>query len=248
MPSINWAKKIAYEGNVSIPGGEKFSYAYDLALFEDLVNSQAMVLLVTVTMDFTFDDYDGLTWGATDKTAFMNGVKTLCEGAWSNKFRIIKAFPVPGLASGFDRTIPNRSGSYSEARVAILVNTSEGSSLWLRGWNINVKKTKSPVRPSVGDKSNVRFESTMLDPNIPDGGTKPRRSIVHEFGHMLGYRDEYPNSERGTDAYVGEVDSIMHVGDTIKERHYVFFADWISNKLCAPWAVEGRRTLQNTPL
>ena len=40
----------------------------------------------------------------------------------------------------------------------------------------------------------------------------------------------------------------MHYGETVRERHYVFFADWISNKLCGPWAVEGRRTLDNTPL
>lgn len=100
----------------------------------------------------------------------------------------------------------------------------------------------------VRDKSDVRFESTGLDPSVPYGGTKPRRSIVHEFGHLLGYRDEYPNSDRGTNVYTGNSDSIMHYGETVRERHYVFFADWISNKLCGPWAVEGRRTLDNTPL
>jgi hypothetical protein len=61
MPNINWAKKIAFESDVSIPGGEGFSRAYDLALFEDFSDGQALVLLVTVILDFTFEDGGGGT-------------------------------------------------------------------------------------------------------------------------------------------------------------------------------------------
>lgn len=116
MTIINWAKKIAYEGNVSIPRGERWNRAYDLALFEDLANNQALVLLVTVIMDFTFKDGDGGTWATTDKTAFMNGVKTECEKAWSDKFRITPRYCADDLAS--------------EARVVILIKTAEDMSFW----------------------------------------------------------------------------------------------------------------------
>jgi hypothetical protein len=40
----------------------------------------------------------------------------------------------------------------------------------------------------------------------------------------------------------------MNLGDIIRERHYVFFADWMSNTLGSPWLVEGRFNPFNTPL
>jgi hypothetical protein len=117
---------------------------------------------------------------------------------------------------------------------------------WQSHWTITAHKLKSPIQNFVRNKSDVRFESTGLDPKVPYGGSKPRRSIVHEFGHMLGYRDEYRNSERGTTAYLGDSESMMHFGETVRERHYVFFADWMTNKLKSPWLVEGRWNLANT--
>jgi hypothetical protein len=248
MPNINWAKKIAYEGNVSIPGGEGWSRAYDLAVFEEFGDDQALVLLVTVIMDFTFKDGDGGTWATTDKTAFMNSVKTECEKAWSDQFRITKGAPVPGLARGFSATVPVRdlAGSASKASVVILIKTAEGMWSWQSHWTIAAHKLKSPIQNFVRNKSDVRFESTGLDPGVPYGGSKPRRSIVHEFGHMLGYRDEYPNSDRGTTAYLGDSESLMHFGEKVRARHYVFFADWMTNKLNSPWLVEGQWNLANT--
>jgi hypothetical protein len=251
MPNINWAKKLASEGSVSIPGGEKWGRAYDLALFEDFNDSQALVLLVTVILDFTFRDDDGGSWEDSEKAKFMNDVKAACEGAWSDRWLIKKGAPPPGLATGTSTTVPVRdlSGSASVARVVILIKAEEGMILpWSSHWTITARKVQSPVQNFVRGKSDVRFESTGLDPKVPYGGSKPRRSIVHEFGHLLGYRDEYPNSDRGTGAYLTDSDSIMHYGETVRERHYVFFADWMTNKLNSPWLVEGRRNLANTPL
>lgn len=237
MAIINWPKKVAYEGNVSIPGGEGWDRAYDLALFEERGNNRALVLLVTINMDFSFKDGDGGKWEPTDKTAFMNSVKTECENAWSNKFRI-----KPQWCS---------EDSFSEASVVILIKAADDFSPWQSHWSITAPKVKDPIQCYVRNKSDVRLEGTEssgLHLVVPKGGTKPRRSIVHEFGHMLGYRDEYPNSDRGTTAYVGDTDSMMHYGETVRDRHYVFFADWIAKKLKEPWAVEGRLTLKNTSL
>jgi hypothetical protein len=255
MANINWSKKIAYEGNVSIPMGEKWDKAYDLALFEELGSETTLVLLVTVIINFSFEDGDGGSWDDSNKEAFKQGVKDLCEKAWSEKFLIQKSLvPIPGLALDSTRTIPHRSGtsalnpSASQAKVAILIKTEESRFLWSKHWSITVHKLKAPLRPYVRDNSDVRWESTVLEPFIPYGGSKKRKSVVHEFGHLLGYRDEYLHSDRGTEAYTSETDSIMNLGETVMDRHYVFFADWITNKLNDPWAVRGRKNIYNTSL
>lgn len=243
LPVINWAKQVAFEGNVSIPKisssrADSYDRAYDLALFEDRANKQALVLLVTIIMDFDFRDGDfgNGTWIDTDKRTFVDNLKAACEEAWSNQHLITPMYCADDLV-------------WSEARVVILIKTAEGALSYFKShWTVTVRKVEEPVQNYIKDKNDVRFESTGLDPSVPDGGIKKRRSIVHEFGHMLGYADEYPRSGRGINFYISESDSIMHLGDVVKDRHYVFFADWISNKLGGPWAVEGRRTLKNTLL
>ena len=253
MPYIDWAKKIAYEGNVSIPPGagdaERWGSAYDLALFEDGQKLPGLVLLATVNLNFKWEDGDEKSWETTEKKAFMNGFKTECEKAWSDKFRITKDAPVPGLALGTSRTVPNSAGSYSVARVAILINTVEQwSNIGTHGTITVYRETPKAKRIGVKDQRDVVFEKESLSLHTPSGGTKERRTVVHEFGHFLGYRDEYPGADRGTSAYTGDSDSIMHRGDAVRERHYVFFADWISERLNSSWKVEGLRNLSNTPL
>jgi hypothetical protein len=260
MPNIDWAKKIAYEGKVSVPAGEEFDRAYDLALFEDLNDKDALVLLVTVILDFKFTgEGDGGMWTSTDKTNFMNSVKNECEPAWSDKFRIMRP-TVPGLAVGTSDTVPvDRGGGRNVARVVILIKTAEDMYPWQSHWTVTAYKMIKPgAGPTptgdhfyVNHNGDVRFDSTggpNLDLVQPFGAPNKRPPVIHEFGHMLGYKDEYKGSQRGIDFYLNDQDSIMNWGTTIRERHYVFFADWITNKLGTFWQVEGRTSLKNTLL
>jgi hypothetical protein len=245
MPNINWAKKIAFESGVSIPGGENWSRAYDLALFEDFSDDTALVLLVTVKLGFEFENDGGGDWDGPEKKKFMNDVKAACEGAWSDKWLITQG-------RGLPMCLKNQAGPppRTVARVVILIQLQEDTPLLpsLAHWSLTAYKVAKPKKNYVSHQSDVRYESTGLTPDVPYHGTKPRRSIVREFGHILGYRDEYPDSDRGISAYLSDSESMMHVGETVRDRHYVFFADWISKKLNSEWFVEGQRNLANTPL
>jgi hypothetical protein len=241
MALISWGNKIYYEGNAGVPAGEKWSKCYDLALFGELGNPLGLVLWVTVILSFDFVDAGGGDWSASEQADFKNGIKTKCESAWSDKFKIRAMFCSDDLPTTASVAITVRTdGSYASSH-----------------WSVTARKVASPVQNYVRDNNDVRFESTGLTPAVPYGGSKPRISLVHEFGHLLGLRDEYPGSDRGTDKYTGDADSMMNLGSEIRARHYVFFADWLTNlpkktcKVQGTWFVDGPdgpRTLSNTPM
>jgi hypothetical protein len=68
------------------------------------------------------------------------------------------------------------------------------------------------------------------------GLTITQRAAIHEFGHMLGYRDEYAfdptvigdKEWTHSSSHRGDTDSIMYWGEVVEPRHYVLLADWIS--------------------
>jgi hypothetical protein len=82
-----------------------------------------------------------------------------------------------------------------------------------------------------------------------------QHAAAHEFGHMLGYRDEYPLDAKydPNPNWLKDTDSIMNIGETVQERHYVFFADWLSKQWMASgkgrfqvaWKVNGKTDLVN---
>jgi hypothetical protein len=131
-------------------------------------------------------------------------------------------------------------------------------------WRIDVYKGKAPkkgVYVERGIYSDGQWQLDGLQKAIPSGGTAPRETNVHEFGHLLGLADEYPDSDKGIRFYLNDTKSLMHLGDEVKPRHYVFFADWISRNLrkkfpgqCQPgeWKVRdtagGKFDLSNTQI
>jgi len=50
-----------------------------------------------------------------------------------------------------------------------------------------------------------------------------------KFGHMLGHRDEYPKANDNMN-WTKDYPSIMYHGETIRDRHYAMFADWVTDK------------------
>jgi hypothetical protein len=181
----------------------------------------------------------------------MDDYKTQCSSVWGEKHQLVTANPT--LAA-------------KVAGVIFKIETMEsgaGATFSHSHWNVKCRKVSSP-RPSFtrpgggGSMSNGTAELNSLDltPSTPYGATGTRRTAVHEFGHMLGYRDEYPvppsaspaDAALFTTSHPTDVDSIMYFGETIYPRHYVFFADWVSRQWvskdpvnCKPseWTVNG---------
>jgi hypothetical protein len=92
------------------------------------------------------------------------------------------------------------------------------------------------------------LDSDDLTP-VDKGGPELQRGAVHEFGHMIGYRDEYTNKGAVVDNPNFTTDSaaIMHSGEHVRDRHYVFFADWLTQQSPPKtvWRVNGVLDMNN---
>ncbi len=225
-------KKIFSEDNVDITqGGTKPQAAYDLALYEELGQITRAVLEVTIILVFDFEDADS-KWTEQEKLSFMSDFKKECAVAWGEKHRLVRPKPMP-LA-------PARS-----AGVIFNIVTRDGWDIDHSHWNVKCRKVgkarMSFVKPGGGGwitNGVAEWDSLDLDPEKKPGATTTQRAAIHEFGHMLGYRDEYPDpgatpkeiAELYNGSHPSDTDSIMYWGEKIYPRHYVFFADWISQQ------------------
>lgn len=78
-------------------------------------------------------------------------------------------------------------------------------------------------------------------------GLHDRDVVAHEFGHWIGYADEYPDwwdARECPDRLVSNPESIMwsqHMG-RVWPSHYSVFADWLEiNRCCSVEVVDGMR-------
>jgi hypothetical protein len=71
--------------------------------------------------------------------------------------------------------------------------------------------------------------------------TSGDRTVAHEAGHMFGNVDEYPEEDRCPDRVTFDDDSIMASGNTVHDRHYQRFADWVSAFTCCDYVPEERK-------
>jgi hypothetical protein len=242
-------------------GGTKPKATYDLALYEELgSNGTKAVLEVTTILIFNFMDGSS-AWTKQEKVDFMADVSKEIAKAWGEKFEIRTTNPTPPA---------------KVAGVIFNIVTKDGGALgfkWGHGhWNVTCRKVDAP-RPSDttpgggGCCSNgtARWDSRDLTLETPYGANTSikQRGAVHEYGHMLGYRDEYPNPSgvKGdplfSTAHPSDEKSIMFWGEEVRPRHYVFLADWISLKWIAKdsknckahdWKVDGKIDLLNAGL
>jgi len=185
----DYGRKIFSEENVDVPAGLKTVSAYDLALYPELGNHRRGVLVVTVIGSFTFkdgkkDDGTPLTWTGAQKTAYLNDFKRAAVQTWTDKHRITTASLVATI---------------KDVGVMFDVRVAESMSVFRHShWNIAVTRTDKYRTSGVyGDGGGLCTNGdAFLDSqdvtatNV--GGPALQRACVHEFGHMPGYRDEYP--------------------------------------------------------
>src|SRR5262249_29594005 len=126
-------------------------------------------------------------------------------------------------------------------------------------WNMDVTKVDKFTTSSVGGCGGGAFwnGSTTLDSRDfvaeNKGGPNTQRGAVHEFGHMLGHRDEYPEAKTNL-SWTADKDAVMNAGEQIRKRHYAMFAAWltaeyrdlaIKHKQSIVWKVEGDTDIYN---
>jgi hypothetical protein len=128
-------------------------------------------------------------------------------------------------------------------------------------WNMNVTKvdkfTTSSVCGCGGPLWNGHSTLDSLDFRGENkGGPNTQRGAVHEFGHMLGHRDEYPEAKTNL-AWTADKDAVMNAGEQIRKRHYAMFAAWLTAKYRdlaikhrkpIVWKVEGDTDISNASL
>jgi hypothetical protein len=255
MTLIANKSKLAYEEiNVDCPAGSKTSDAYDAALYEEMSKPGRGVLVITVICSFKFKDGEdaagaALTWGGSDKTDFMDKFRTIVPAAWGEQFRITTSSTTPSI---------------TDVGVIFDVKTAENMSTFSHShWNIAVTKVPPGWAQSLTSgwgggfafNGSADLNSSNFTP-FNKGGPNTQRPALHEFGHMLGHRDEYPAAKDNM-LWPGDQDAVMHFGEKIRERHYAMFADWLTtqyktvaelSKTTIDWKVSGTTDLFNAKL
>jgi hypothetical protein len=226
------------EENVDPDGGSNIHSAYDAALYWEMGSGPKKdddnrgVLVVTVICIFNFKDGESalpatkgnkLTWTDAEKTTFMADYKRICEAAWSEKHRI-------------KLTTPHTFSKMDDVGVLVEVDTRVGISTITNHyhWELKVTKADAPITSSTNDaihRHTVHLDSLDFAAKTLTFGTTTtnQRAAVHEFGHMLGHRDEYP-IEDGNTNWPDDYPSIMFGGETIRERHYALFTAWVMDQ------------------
>jgi len=100
-------------------------------------------------------------------------------------------------------------------------------------WEITVTKVDdreiSSITCFTGNGSLDSLDNVALKKGAPSAQVPS----AHEFGDMLGIRDEYVNNDgkvQDTPAHTGDLDSMMNRGNIVRARHYANFAHWINEQ------------------
>lgn len=233
--------------NIRPPLGSFFNgQSYWILLCPELGNPNRGVLVVKMILQFQFNDGPGGSWTPGEKTAFAVDFIRLVRSLWGEKFRITTTSTVP-------------------LRAARDVGVVFDLRYYIDGWHTNddfelsVEK-HSPTAPMATSSCGYSLGNTYLDSNDlrgeSKGATMQQRAAPHEFGHMLGLRDEY-TAANDNPHHVGDLNSMMNVGETVRERHYAPFAQWLTDKYAVAsrlsgstieYKVEGRTTMANALL
>lgn len=235
------------EINVDIPAGLKVKAAYDLALYPEMGRPGRGVLVVTVNGDMTFKDGASsttgaaLAWTGAEKTSFLSNGASQIATVWGEKHRLTTTSTTPPI---------------TDIGVIFDIKLKEGRGFFDHNhWDMTVTKvdqfTTSSVDPTASSFitdgiANLDSQDTT---GVNKGAAMRQHAIVHEFGHMIGYRDEYRDASGAAEDnpnHLGDLDAVMNVGERVRARHYVFFADWLDKQSAKPgfWENAARGVLR----
>ncbi len=249
MPvSPDRTRLIRQEERVDVPAGLRSRNAYDLALYHDHSGGGRGVLTVTVVVQLRFrrgrsanpsDLGDRLRWTDAQKVDYANEFRRVCREVWNERFRLTTAAggsggcPVRDVGVEFNiRTVFDRpcASEHWEARVV----------------RANMHRTSS-VTTNLRRYGRGRARLDSLD--VLYDKVIHQRGAPHEFGHMLGLRDEYSGANNPTTHWLSDRGSIMNAGEAVRERHYAMLAEWLTRHWPAtPFRVNGTTDVSNAHL
>lgn len=199
-------------------GPLKVNDAYDLYLVKQ--RSGDYTLIVFMKLQFFFEDgKDGkgktLSWSAFEKLDFVKKWQEVVRTVWGG--RTIKTL-ANGKTVGIDFRFETQTGGWMFDHWELTV-TKVGKGVF----------STSSVTTGWG---NVSLDSEDLTLVVKKSDPKSRaifrqRGVAHEFGHMLGLEDEYPEKS----PYEKDYASIMNSGETVYPRHDAVYLKWLDTRL-----------------
>ena len=215
------SQPILHGQNIRPPRGSWFNgQAYWMNLYPELGKSDRSVLVVKMILQFQFVDGDGGSWTSTEKDKFAHGYLDSIVAAWGERFRITTTSTVP-VKHARDVGVVFNFPYYIDG-----IHTDDD-------FELEVKKI--PAGGFNVSTCGYSMGNTYLDSEdvvaVDKGASMKQRGTVHEFGHMLGLRDEYTGAKVDPNPHhTGDLDSIMNSGEVVRQRHYAPFAGWLTDK------------------
>jgi hypothetical protein len=192
-------------GTIGIKG---VNDAYDLYLAG--LPDGNYVLIVFMKVQFFFKDSGNEKWSHSEKISFVENWKQIIQNSWG-KNRVVKTLK-NGKKVSIDFRFQTRIGGWMADH-----------------WEVTVTRIpkgafkQSMVNPILGNVYLDSEDSTFKQ----KAGGKFQRGAVHEFGHMLGLEDEYPQTSK----YSADYDSVMNSGESIFSRHDAYYIKWLDKVL-----------------
>jgi len=247
-PKPDWSRVLIKETDVRPPAGLKTNDAYDLYLCYDKNNHGKGVLVCKAVLQFFFSNGTShkpgskgtkLTWTDKEKDQFIADFKKACLDVWSDKHRITTTSRVPVVKD-----------------IGVVFEIKSLKEGWHISdhWELTVTKSDGFVTSSV-NKLTGNSALDSLD-TVGKWGPGTQRGAVHEFGHMIGLRDEYQVScslcdwmaskncssagsklrsakawlKNMNTNWLSDSSSVMNSGEIVRERHYAPFAGWLNDQ------------------
>lgn len=183
--------------------------SYDLYLLSRGNPVKEYVLVCFMNLQFFFSNKGG-SWTEFEKSLFVSRWQQNILSVWNRKLlRVI---------------------SGKQVALEFKFKTKIGGTWLYDHWEITVVKTQQFARSYVNTFwGNSRLDDLDFTATLKASDGKQQyyqRGAVHEFGHMLGLKDEYKNS-----IWIADQSSIMNSGEVVKGRHLKTFANWTDKQL-----------------
>lgn len=240
MANIQLGEKLYEESGVKTPAGNEAEDAFDLELYRDATNSSRAFLAVNLSLQIFFKDHpaNGGDWDFGSRQWFLDDYKAAVYSVWDNQWDI-------KCTSG--------NLAIETVEVYFYLKLIEGGWNWTENYEVTVTKMPKHINPK--SDTNVLTKTVKLDSNDTNGVAKKGRHIgcsgascgvmqrgaAHEFGHMLGLRDEYPGARNPIAGWEHDGSSIMFAGETVRPRHYAIFLPFLERAFAREARLTSRR-------
>lgn len=228
LPIPDKGKVLYCQQNYTPPTQITAPSAYDLTLYPEVGSTDRAVLVVYTTVQFIFVDGKStsgtaLTWTEGEKKPYVQKFVDTIFDVWDNRHRI---------------TDTSGNAQWKDIGVVFEVDYWTGGWVASEHWELQVKKVDqrntSYIQPTLntGEMDNLDVDMTIKVPATATTAAISQRPAAHEFGHCLGLNDEYVSPGGGHNPHwTTDRESILAMGEKVRERHYAPLADWLTRQM-----------------